>query len=111
MECTSHKTDSAVVIQVAGRMDGVTAQDFDKACGVRIDQGETHLVVDLAGLEYISSAGLRSFLILGKRLKAVGGTLVLAGLQEMVREVFDISGFATLFQIYPSLEEALEVNR
>lgn len=109
MECTSHKTDSAVVIQVAGRMDGVTAKDFDKAGSDWIDRGETRLVVDLTGLEYISSAGLRSFLLLGKKIKSAGGgALVLAGLQDMVREVFDISGFSTIFPVHSSLEEALE---
>jgi len=108
MECTGHKTGTTMVINVTGRMDGVTAKDFEKACGACIDQGETRLVLDLSGVEYISSAGLRSFLIIGKRIKAAGGALVLAGLQEMVREVFEISGFATLFPIFPSLEKALE---
>ena len=108
MECRSYKQAAATVIEVTGRMDAVTAQDFEKECGAWTGQGEKHLVVDLSGLEYISSAGLRSFLIIGKQAKAAGGTLVLAGMQGMVQEVFDISGFATLFPAYPSLEAALE---
>jgi anti-anti-sigma factor len=108
MECTSRKMDKAVVIQVTGRMDAVTAPDFDAACGAWIDQGETRLVVDLTALEYISSAGLRSFLVVGKRLKGCGGTLALSGLDGMVREVFDLSGFAALFPVHPCPETALE---
>lgn len=64
--------------------------------------------MDLSGVEYISSAGLRSLLVLGKRIKAKGGTLLLVGLQGMVKEVFDISGFAALFPVHASHEEALE---
>lgn len=111
MECTSRKIDKAMVIEVVGRMDAVTAQDFEKACGAWTDQGEKRFVVDLSALEYISSAGLRSFLILGKRIRAAGGTLVLTGLQGMVREVFEISGFATIFAVCSSREEALEATR
>jgi len=106
MECTSHKADTAVVIKVTGRIDSVTARDFENACGAWIDKRETRLVIDLSALEYTSSAGLRSFLVVGKRIKAAGGTLALAGLQGMVKEVFDMSGFATLFPVHDSLEKA-----
>jgi len=110
MECTSHKENKAVVIKVTGRLDAVTAPEFDNACSTWIDQGETCLVIDLTGVEYISSAGLRCFLVLHKRLKAVSGTLDLSGLQGMVKEVFNISGFATLFPVHPTLEKAVEAT-
>ena len=67
-------------------------------------------MIDLTGVEYISSAGLRCFLVLHKRLKAVSGTLDLSGLQGMVKEVFNISGFATLFPVHPTLEKAVEAT-
>ncbi len=108
MECKSYKQEATVVILVTGRIDAVTAKDFEQECGSWTAQGENRMIVDLSGLEYISSAGLRSFLVVGKQIKAAGGTLTLAGMQGMVQEVFDISGFTTLFPAYPSLEKALE---
>ena len=108
MECTSHKENNTVVLKASGRLDAVTAPEFDKSYGTWISQGETRMVIDLSGLEYISSAGLRCFLVLGKRLKAGGGLLTLTGLSGVVREVFDISGFSNLFPVFPSLEKALE---
>jgi anti-anti-sigma factor len=55
----------------------------------------------------MSSAGLRSILSLGKKVKAQGGSLVFCNLQGMVQEVFDVSGFTSIFSVYASQEEAL----
>jgi anti-anti-sigma factor len=108
MECNRHKANGAMVISVTGRMDAVTARDFEKESGAWTGEEEKKLVVDLSGVDYISSAGLRSFLLLGKRVKAAGGTLALSGMQGMVRDVFDMSGFATIFPVYATIEEAVE---
>lgn len=108
MECTCQKENGAMIIAVTGRMDVVTAQDFEQKSNAWTGSEEKRLVVDLSGVEYISSAGLRSFLLLGKRVKAAGGRLMLSGLQGMVREVFDMSGFATIFPIYDTREQAVE---
>ena len=64
-------------------------------------------VIDLAGVDYVSSAGLRVILLAGKRLKAGGGRLALAGLRDNVREVFEMSGFLTLFPVLPTVDAAL----
>ena len=55
-------------------------------------------MLDLGRLDYISSAGLRVVLIAAKRLKSVGGALVLCTLNPSVREVFEISGFASILE-------------
>jgi len=72
-----------------------------------LDSGEQRLVIDMSELEYISSAGLRVFLITAKRLAKTSGKLALSALTEQVREVFDIAGFSSIFQIYPSRKDAL----
>ena len=108
MECQIKKANRAMVISVAGRVDAVTAREFENESNAWTGEDEKGLVVDLTGVDYISSAGLRSFLVLGKRVKAAGGSLVLSGLNGMVRDVFDMSGFATLFPVYATLEEAVE---
>lgn len=107
MELSGSKQGSSLVIKVVGRMDAASAPQFEEECAKWIDQGETLMVVDMSGLEYISSAGLRSILATGKRLKTVGGALVFGSMQGMVREVFDISGFTSIFPVYDTLEAAI----
>ncbi len=107
MEFDSSKQGDSVVIKVKGRMDAVSAPEFEKECGKWIEAGDKSLIIDLGGLEYISSAGLRSILAAAKKLKAAQGAICFCNLQGMVQEVFSISGFATMFPIKDSLEEAL----
>jgi anti-anti-sigma factor len=109
MECTSCCVENkAVVIKVTGRLDAMSAGDFESECGRCIDQGGQCVILDLLELAYISSAGLRSILVMGKQLKAKGGRLLFGPMSKMVKEVFDISGFATIFPVHASMEKALE---
>lgn len=87
-------------------MDAVTAPEFEKAVETMMGEGENAFVVDLADLDYISSAGLRSILALAKKLKTSGGSLHLAALQDTVRDVFDISGFSSIIPVFDSVEGA-----
>jgi len=108
MEISCNKQNQALVVSVSGRMDGTTAHQFEQECDPWVEQGEKLLIVDMSQVEYISSAGLRSILSTGKKLKSSGGALVFVGMQDMVKEVFDMSGFNQLFSVYHSLEEAFE---
>ncbi len=108
MEFKAEKRDAAMALQVFGRMDAVTAPEFENECQKHIDAGETVMVVDLAGLEFISSAGLRSILATAKKLKSAGGKMVFCNLSGMVKEVFQVSGFASMFPMADSLDEALQ---
>jgi len=94
-----------MLVAVDGRMDALTAPEFEKACSGFVDQGHADVVVDLAGLEYISSAGLRSILASAKKLKGQGGDLKFCGLSGMVEEVFRISGFQAMFTIAPTFDD------
>jgi anti-anti-sigma factor len=107
MEFTSTKVEQGVTIKATGRMDAVTAPSFEQECLRWMEQGDSKLIVDFTGLEYISSAGLRVILGVGKKLKSQGGSLAFGGMSSMVKEVFDISGFASIFPVYDSLEAAL----
>lgn len=107
MDFKTEKKGDFLVVTVAGRMDAVTAPDFEKNCAEAIDGGETALVVDLGGLEYISSAGLRGILATAKRLKAKDGKIAFANLSGMVQEVFAISGFTAMFSVHKTVEEAV----
>jgi len=107
MEITKSKEGKGLVISVKGRLDAVTSPSFDKEMEETLAEGETALVVDFEHLDYISSAGLRSILAVTKQLKARDGRIVLASLKDIVREVFEISGFNKIIPIYASREEAV----
>jgi anti-anti-sigma factor len=65
------------------------------------------VVLDLSGLAYVSSAGLRCFMLAAKETRAAGGRIVLAALRPVVAEIFQISRFDMVFEIFPSVREAL----
>ncbi|SKA81955.1 anti-sigma B factor antagonist [Paucidesulfovibrio gracilis DSM 16080] len=108
MEWTTGTVGEYVLLAVSGRMDAVTAGDFEKACTEIMDQGKTHVVADLSGVEYISSAGLRSILSSAKKLRGVNGEIRFCGLNGMVRDVFTVSGFAAMFKLFDSAQEAAQ---
>ena len=120
MEISESKTADIVTLGVSGRLDSTTARTFEDAILGRIESGSHRLVVELSQLNYISSAGLRVFALAGKRLKSVNGKLVLCGLKKTipyntlnripdpVREVFETSGFSTIFHSYGSHEDAID---
>ena len=108
MNISTKKEASALLVTVAGRMDAVTAPEFEKSILDFIAQGERNFLINLSGLEYISSAGLRGILASAKRLKEQNGKLIFSGLQGHVKEVFSISGFHGIFKIYDSDAEGLK---
>ncbi|HVO23646.1 MAG TPA: STAS domain-containing protein [Candidatus Margulisiibacteriota bacterium] len=106
MELTEAKKSGAVVLGVNGRVDATNAGVLEQRVLGLIDAGEKRLVIDCAELQYISSAGLRVLLVAAKRL-STGGQLALAALNHQIRDVFDIAGFSSIFQIYPTQADAV----
>ena len=107
MEISKKKEDGTLIVSVNGRLDTVSSPDFDRELGLLMDEGETSLVFDMNELDYISSAGLRSFLKIAKKLKAKSGKIALASLQDIVNQVFEVSGFNQILPVFDSVEEAL----
>jgi anti-anti-sigma factor len=108
MEITERRTADVVTLSLSGKLDTTTAKAFETAILGRIESGDRRFIIDLAQLDYISSAGLRVFLLAAKRLEPDRGKLAVCALKEPVREVFDIAGFSTLFPVHQSHEEALQ---
>jgi anti-anti-sigma factor len=107
METRTRKEKNATVVSVKGRMDAVSSPEFEKQLSELIGQGEKDFVIDLGELEYLSSAGLRVILVTVKHLKEKEGELFLCALKDMVKEVFEISGFGAIIPVYDSVESAI----
>ena len=108
MEMNEGKKGNVLVLGLSGRLDSTSSKAFEERILGVIDVGERRLVIDLSQLDYVSSAGLRVFLLAAKRLTSANGKLALCSLTEPVREVFDIAGFSSVFSLYGSYDEALK---
>jgi len=101
---------NALVLRVAGRLDQDTCEAFREELMPHVEKAlkdDAALILDLSGVEYVSSAGLRCFVIASRRVKAGKGRILVADLQPMVAEIFEISHFNLVFQVLPSVREAL----
>jgi anti-anti-sigma factor len=107
MEIEAIQLDKAVLLRVNGRMDAESAHEFEEACQHWMSQGARHLIAELDGLQYISSMGLRSFLAVAQKMKAVSGSLVLCGLTGLPRQVFEMTRLIGVLPVYDSASEAI----
>lgn len=108
MEILSRTENNITVVTVTGRMDALTAPDYQDKLNDLIAKGASTFVVDFEGLDYIGSAGLRGILSTAKVLKGKGGEVHFANVKGAVKEVFETSGFDSIFQIHDSVASALE---
>jgi|SRR5690625_4231592 len=107
----SEATDGEVLIlSIQGRLDSNTSKDLDEMLTQQI-QSRPAVVLDFSGLEYISSAGLRVLLKAAKQGRSGGGKLALCCLSAHVREVFDISGFSSIFSIHNDRAAAVAATK
>ena len=107
MEITERRTGDVVTLSLSGRLDTTTAKAFEAKILTQIESGDRRFILDLAQLDYISSAGLRVLVLAGKHLGRGKGKIVLCSLKNPVREVFDIVGFSSTFPVYASHDDAL----
>lgn len=111
MDIYEERIDGFLILGLDGRLDATNSKLFEEKILAVIDEGARQLVIDLSQVKYVSSAGLRVFLIASKRLTAPEAKLVLCSLQEPVKEVFDVVGFFSVFSIHGSRDEALNSLR
>jgi len=107
LEIRQEEAGGIRVLALTGRLDTETAADFELAVQDLLGAGERHFLVDVSGIGYVSSAGLRVLLSLAKQLDGGKGSLRLCGLSAAVRQVFDVAGFGKLFAIFPNRDAAL----
>ncbi|HPI20322.1 MAG TPA: STAS domain-containing protein [Candidatus Kapabacteria bacterium] len=105
MFISEYKKNGVKVLELQGRIDSTQAS-FETEMHELVAK-EDKVVIDCINLNYISSFGLRAFLSTLKSVQKEQGAMVIANLQENVKNVFEISGFLKLFNIYNTLDEAL----
>ena len=108
MEITQEKVNDVAIVELKGRLDVTTASDLEQVFTKLLDENQNKVLVECRELEYISSAGLRVLLTAAKQYNKVSGQIMLAGLSQNVKQVFEISGFTSIFPIYATRDEALK---
>jgi len=108
MEIAQETREGIQVFQVQGKIDASTADSFEESLIRSIDEGNTRLVVDMAEVDYISSVGLRVFLLDAKKLKPLDGKIVLAAMQGPIRKVFTMAAFDRILPIADTTEVAIQ---
>jgi anti-anti-sigma factor len=106
MQIAHEHADSVSILSLAGRLDELAVSEVEAVFSDTLNNEEEGLIVDLAGVEYISSSGLRVLLMLAKAMKKQQRTLKLCSLSPFVAEVFEISNFSAVFAIYDDLSVA-----
>jgi anti-sigma B factor antagonist len=107
MEINTSEMKRVFLFEVIGRVDSNNANELGSALDTAVDEGKTNLVLDLGGVEYMSSAGLREMVRVLKRVKRTGGDLRIASPSDRVREVLELAGLDSIFEIYPTQVEAV----
>lgn len=107
MEINIREYKRVNVVRVTGRVDASVAQQFEDVLRQQVETGHAHLILEMDGTDYISSAGVRALISAQKALKGRGGGVILAQPSERVKEVLNIAGLDVLFQVQPTTEAAM----
>lgn len=96
-----------MVLRPVGRINNDTSAAFQTRLSASVAAAGTAVLVDFSGVEYISSAGLRALMVASKQSKAAQGRLAVTSLTPVVKEIFDISRFSYVVQVFETPAEAL----
>ena len=97
---------AGVVLALSGRLDGFSAPALELQTTRLISEGVKRIVFDCSGLEYVSSAALRVFLVTAKHLQTAGGRCSFAALSDETREIFRLCGFLELLEVRDTVADA-----
>ena len=107
MEISATRLDQTVVVSVVGSIDALTAGDLAQYLSAQMDSGQKQIVADLHQVDFVSSAGLRAILHALKESRQRGGDLRLAAARPGIDHTLKISGFATILQSFPTVDQAV----
>jgi len=107
MDLSEKQLGDAVLARISGRIDLANADAFKDQLAAALAHAKAALVLDMAGVDYISSAGLRALMIVFKQGKAEGKAFAITGLAPLVKEIFTISRFNLVFSLFDDVRDAL----
>jgi anti-anti-sigma factor len=110
MQLTDRTVGNALILVASGRIDHASAESFRAALQPHLDRcraGASIVVLDLCGVDYISSVGLRVLMLAAKQVRPQGGNIAVAALHPVVREIFEISKFNLVIPCFAGVREAL----
>jgi anti-anti-sigma factor len=107
MEISATEKDGIWIAVMDGKLDTANSAGAEERLMDLLGAGASRLVLDLGQVDYIASSGLRSLLKLAQRMKQEEGLLHLCSLNDMVSEVFQISGFDRILTVYDTEEQAV----
>jgi len=111
VEISASNADDVVVLELRGKVNSQTAPLLGERLTSALSAANARLALDMSGVDYLSSAGLRVLHIAARQADERHGKLVLYGLNSRVSEVFEISGFATILNVCSTRDEALAATR
>ncbi len=107
VEITNQPKGKIEIVKVAGFMDMAEVPKLEQALDALIKDGMIRIVLDLSGLEYVSSAGLGAIIGRIREVRRLGGDIKIGGYSEMVYNILETFGFTQVFETYTSHEEAI----
>ena len=110
MELSTRRFADVIVAEAAGRIDYTNAENFKSALWQAIEQNRGErgpVVIDFSRVDYISSVGLRVLMIAAKQMRGRGAHIAVAALQPVVAEIFAISRFDSVLEVFPSVRDGL----
>ena len=113
MEITHKRLNRVDLLTLTGRLDAMHAPQLKQEIDRLFEQGRYRIVLDLSDLEYVASPGLRVLIEARKRARdwkitdLEGGDVRISNLPPRIKEVFDLTGFTSLFEIFPDTTEAV----
>lgn len=108
MQIAIEEKETALLIRLTGHLGHGSVDELARVFNEWLGKGRQNFIVDMSHLQYISSAGLRCFFEAVTKVNNLKGKLILCGMQQEVRQVFDVSGFTSFFSICETMQNALK---
>ena len=107
MEICCQSKSSVTVVSPTGRVDTETSPELENRILALIQRGDAQIVLDLAGVDYMSSRGLRALLLVSRKCGQSEARFALAGLNDFTSELLTITGFLPHFEVFGKIDDAI----
>jgi anti-anti-sigma factor len=107
MQFTTYQIESITVVDIKGRIDAASADNLHASLTTLLHEGHIHLIINCLEVEFLSSGGMRAFLLASKDLQKVGGTILYCNFNEIIQEILRLSGMSKYFRHFADLSSAL----